>query len=203
MNPLFLIDFYKVGHVSQYPEGTTRVYSNWTARSTRVRGQKGVVFFGLQYFIKEVLQNEWDKNFFHRPLSLLLDEYKQVVQATLGVQNPRTGHISSLHKLGYLPLDIYAVPEGDTVPLRVPSVVITNTADHAYWLPNYFETILSNLLWKPCTSATTAQSYRKLFTDYAAQSGETGKSCSITMTAIVGRHHKNAGLGYESGRRAI
>ena len=41
LNPLFLIDFYKVGHVSQYPPDTTQVWSNWTPRSTRVPGATG------------------------------------------------------------------------------------------------------------------------------------------------------------------
>jgi nicotinamide phosphoribosyltransferase len=173
MNPLFLIDFYKVGHVSQYPSDTTQVWSNWTPRSTRIPNQKNVVFFGLQYFIKEILCTEWDRYFFHRPLSSVLSEYRELISSTLGVADPKVDHIAALHKLGYLPLDIWAVPEGDSVPLRCPMLVITNTTPDTYWLPNYIETILSNVLWKPCTSATTAQSYRKLFLKYAEESGET------------------------------
>src|SRR6202789_268409 len=173
MNPLFLIDFYKVGHVSQYPQDTTQVWSNWTPRGSRVKGQESVVFFGLQYFIKEILIKEWEHEFFNRPLSSILSEYRELIASTLGVQNPKTDHIEALHKLGYLPLDIYALPEGTSVPLRVPMLVITNTKPEMYWLPIYFETILSNILWKPCTSATTAQRYRKIFMKWAKQSGET------------------------------
>ena len=33
INPLFSIDFYKTGHIEQYPEGTTLIYSNFTPRS--------------------------------------------------------------------------------------------------------------------------------------------------------------------------
>jgi nicotinamide phosphoribosyltransferase len=173
MNPLFLIDFYKVGHVSQYPQNTTQVWSNWTPRSTRIPSQKSVVFFGLQYFIKEILQKEWQENFFDRPLAHVLEEYQEIIAATLGIVCPKTDHIAALHNLGYLPIDIYALPEGVNVPLRVPALVITNTDPSMYWLPNYLETILSNILWKPCTSATTAQAYRKLFIKYAKESGET------------------------------
>lgn len=173
MNPLFLIDFYKVGHVSQYPKDTTQVWSNWTPRSTRIVGQEGVVFFGLQYFIKEILQKEWDFNFFSRPLSGILLDYKELVRATLGIENPRVDHIEALHDLGHLPIDIYSLPEGESVPLRCPALVITNTTPDSYWLPNYLETILSNVLWKPCTSATTAQAYHRLFMKYAKEAGET------------------------------
>lgn len=35
MNPLFLIDFYKVGHIAQYPSDTEQVWSNFTPRGSR------------------------------------------------------------------------------------------------------------------------------------------------------------------------
>lgn len=38
MNPLFLIDFYKVGHVSQYPEDTTDSFSVAGGDSVTVLG---------------------------------------------------------------------------------------------------------------------------------------------------------------------
>jgi nicotinamide phosphoribosyltransferase len=172
MNPIFYIDFYKVGHVSQYAPGTKQVWSNWTARSSRT-GRNSVVFFGLQYFIKKILIEEFDKNFFGSPWELIESEYREVIKKTLGVDNPKTDHIKYLHDLGYLPLDIYALPEGVTVPIRVPSVVVTNTDDNCYWLPNYIESVMSAYLWKPSTSATTAQQYRKLFVKHALRSGET------------------------------
>lgn len=33
---LFATDFYKLGHIRQYPENTTLVYSNLTPRSDRL-----------------------------------------------------------------------------------------------------------------------------------------------------------------------
>lgn len=172
MNPLYLVDFYKVGHVIQYDSRTKQVWSNWTARSSRT-GRDSVVFFGLQYFIKKYLIEEFNRNFFNRPLCSIVDEYRMIIKATLGVQDPKTDHIEYLHNLGFLPLDIYALPEGDCVPIKIPSIVITNTDDNCFWLPNYIETILSNILWKATTSATTAQDYRRLFKKYAALAGET------------------------------
>ena len=171
MNPIFYIDFYKVGHVIQYEPGTQQVWSNWTARSSRT-GRNSVVFFGLQYFVKKYLIDEFYRGFFNRPLYSVLSEYREVISKTLGVQNPKTDHIEYLWNLGYLPLDIYALPEGDTVPIKVPSVVITNTDPRCYWLPNYIESIMSAILWKPSTSATTAQDYRKLFLKHARAAGE-------------------------------
>lgn len=169
---MLLADFYKVGHVSQYPSDVTQVWSNWTPRSSRVEGQASVVHFGLQYFIKDYMVRRFDQGFFGQPLSTVLDSYVAVVRECLGVREPKTDHIAWLHTLGYLPIDIYSIPEGFSTALGVPSLVITNTLPEAYWLPNYFETMLSMVLWKPSTSATTAQRFRKICTKWAKKAGE-------------------------------
>lgn len=45
------IDFYKADHRSQYPRGTTKVYSNFTPRSNKFASTEEVVVFGIQGFI--------------------------------------------------------------------------------------------------------------------------------------------------------
>lgn len=169
---LYLVDFYKVGHVIQYPEDTRGVFINWTPRSSRT-GLKKVVNFGGQVFIKEILIDCWNETFFKVPLQQVLSEYKEIIQATLGVANPKTDHIEYLHSLGYLPIQIFEIPEGFSTPLNCPSMVITNTDPKCFWLPNYLETILSAFLWKPTTSATTAQQFRNTYLKYAREAGET------------------------------
>jgi len=167
------VDWYKTGHPDQYPKDTVGVWANWTPRSTRVLGVHKVVHFGLQYFIKEMLMTEWQQNFFQRPLASVVNQYREVLHACLGVEKPNTSHLETLHKIGYLPIEIFSIPEGFATPLNVPSLVITNTRPEAYWLPNNVESIMSNLLWKGCTSATTAQRFRQLFMRYAKEAGET------------------------------
>lgn len=176
MNPIFGVDFYKYGHRDQYPKDTTQVYSNWTARAARVPAPDGVIFFGLQYFIKQVLLDEWDMYFFQRGWPYVKADYQELMRDTLGIGNADTTHLEWLHNLGYLPIKIWALPEGFSTPLRVPSLVITNTKPQAYWMPNFLETVLSNTLWKACTSATTARIYRQIFTRYAKMAGETDLS---------------------------
>ena len=166
-NPLHHIDFYKADHRRQYPDGTTLVYSNLTPRSSRVPGVHEVVFFGLQYFIKEYLIRQWDEHFFAQPKERILAKYKRRMDTSLGPNDIGTAHIAALHDLGYLPLEIKALPEGSKVPLRVPMLTIRNTKPEFFWLTNYLETIMSNVLWKPCTSATTALRYRQVFNQYA------------------------------------
>ena len=169
-NPLFLIDGYKSGHHKQYPKGTEFVYSNFTPRSSRVPGVNAVVNFGMQYFVKKYLIDLFQKNFFDRPLEDVVGEYKRVLNAYLG-NDDNYEHIEALHKLGYLPISIYSIPEGEIVPIGVPVFTVVNTHKDFDWLTKYFETLMSNVLWKPITSATTANEYRKAFVDYAKITG--------------------------------
>lgn len=176
MNPLFLIDFYKVGHVAQYPTGIKRVWTNWTPRYSRRPERPGAIHFGLQYFMERYLIREFSDNFFTRPFSLLRDEYKDVMRHTLGIPDAPVEHLRRLHTYGRLPINIYSVPEGTFVPCGVPSMVIVNTEPEFFWLPNYLETLLSNILWQPSTTATTASIYREIFERYAREFGETDLS---------------------------
>lgn len=167
--PILLKDGYKVGHKFQYPEGTTMVYSNLTPRKSRNHEIDEIVFFGLQYFIKEYLMEQFDTNFFKRPKAEVLREYKRRIDTYLGKDSISYEHIETLHDLGYLPLEIKALPEGTLVPMRVPIFTIKNTLPEFFWLTNMLETLLSNILWKPCTSATTAFQYLKTFNQYATE----------------------------------
>lgn len=169
MNPLHLADYYKVGHVFQYPENTELIFSNFTPRSSRIEGVDEVVFFGLQYFVMHYLQDVWDQEFFKRPKEEVVAAYRnRTTSSGLPVD---TSHIEALHDLGYLPIEIWALPEGSVVPLRVPMLVLWNTKPEFYWLTNYLETVLSSVLWGPCTSATIARRYRKYLDEVAERTG--------------------------------
>lgn len=172
LNPLLAIDFYKVDHRRQYPKGTTKVYSNLTPRSARLYKGKSdkVVVFGIQMFIKDFLLS-WNDNFFSRPKSLVCNQYKVFMQLTLGISDFDVSHIEALHDLGYLPIEIKALPEGTRCPIKVPILTITNTVDEFYWIVNYVETVMSAELWKPITNATIAADYRQAFETYAATTG--------------------------------
>lgn len=167
--PETLCDGYKVDHRRQYPDNTQLVLSNFTPRGTRRNNVNEVVFFGLQYFIKEYLINQWNENFFKKEKSVVLERFQRRINNYLGPNQIGVSHIAALHDLGYLPISIRALPEGTVYGLRVPSLTIENTLPEFFWLTNYLETILSTTLWGPCTSATTALQYKKLFNKYAKQ----------------------------------
>ncbi len=175
INPLTAIDFYKADHRRQYPAGTTMVYSNLTARSNKLSNlpdnNDGIVFFGLQYFMLHFLVDTWNKEFFGEKKSVVVAEYKRRMDTSLGKDAIPVDHIEALHDLGYLPIEIRALPEGSVVPIKVPCLTIHNTHPDFFWLVNYFESIMSCYLWKGCVSATTARWYRKTLDKYAEQTG--------------------------------
>jgi nicotinamide phosphoribosyltransferase len=154
-----LIDGYKASHRPQYPENTELVFSNWTGRSSRIPGVEHVVFFGLQYYILAYLKRQWDMTFFRRPKEEALSEFSDFMLLA-GLDN-RTDHLGALHDLGYLPLEIWALPEGEHVPIGVPSFVMWNTKPEFFWLTNYLETQISAAVWGPSTSATIAYQFRQ------------------------------------------
>jgi phosphoribosylpyrophosphate synthetase len=168
MNPITLIDGYKFSHIAQYPKGTTRVYSNWTPRESRVPGVNKVTFFGLQYFLAKYLQEEFT-SFFFADVDDVCADYQRRVNGYLGPNAVGTAHIRALHDLGYLPLEFRALPEGTAVPLRVPMFTVENTLPEFFWLVNYIESVMSASIWLPCTSATTAYRLRKLLDQKAAE----------------------------------
>lgn len=164
-----LIDFYKADHRRQYPEGTELVYSNFTPRQSRVAENDKLVFFGLQYLVKEYLVKQWNEGFFSQPKEKVVAQYKRRMDTALGPDAIDVNHIAELHDLGYLPLVVKGLPEGTIVSPKIPVVTIYNTIPKFFWLTNYLESLMSAILWKPCTSATTAFQYRKIFNQYARE----------------------------------
>ena len=166
MNPLLLTDGYKTGHHQQYPEGTTLVYSNFTPRSNRYapKGCDNVVSFGQQMIMKQI-HEAFQNEFFSKPKNVVCGEMKRELSMYLGTEYDVT-HFEKLHDLGYLPIAVKGIEEGTLVPIKVPVLTIYNTLPDFYWVTNYLETIISNLLWKPMTSATIAHTYRKVLTKW-------------------------------------
>lgn len=169
MNPLLLTDGYKVDHRRQYPDHTTLVYSNWTPRKSRNKDIDAVVFLGLQYFIKKYILHDFEHYFFQQPKATVVKKYTRRINNFLGENQVGTKHIEDLHDLGYIPMTIKALPEGTAVPMRVPMFTLYNTKPEFFWLTNYFETLLSTVIWMPCTSATLAKQYRSILDRYAAE----------------------------------
>lgn len=168
----YLIDAYKLGHKSQYPEGLSFKMSNFTPRKSRLPHVDEVVWVGTSYFIQEYLVNHWDNLFFRRGISQReADFYAENVNKIIGPNRVGGNHILALHKLKYLPIRIKAIPEGEMVKFGVPTLVIHSTLEEFAWLVNYLESLLSCVLWMTPTSATNAFHMRLLLEKHAIKVG--------------------------------
>lgn len=178
-------DGYKVGHGNMYADGTEKVYSNLTPRSDRIYLRNAtkfydgrLVFIGAQGAVQEI-QEMWHDSFFSRLVEDVIGDYAKRMASYLGGEVAATKQLEELHSVGYLPLEIKALPEGSKVKMGIPVMTITNTDSRFFWLVNYLETVISNLVWKPSTNATIAAEYKAICEHYGKLTGMDEFSISI------------------------
>lgn len=148
-NLLTCTDVYKFGHLYQYPKGTTKVFSYLQARSDKM--SKDTVFFGLQYFIKEYLM---------QPITTEnVDEFVELVEMILGPGMVKRENYDKLVALGYMPLELKAVPEGTKLPIKNVLMTVVNTHPDFYWLVGFTESLLLKL-WNTCTVGVNSAELR-------------------------------------------
>jgi nicotinamide phosphoribosyltransferase len=165
MSILLRTDVYKFSHCDQYPQGTNKVYSYLCSRGTRLEGVDKTVAFGFGYYLDKYLKC---------PTETEVHEFIYYAEKILGpnaVSNEHRERLYNLAKLGYLPIEIKAVPEGSVVPVKNVLMTITNTLPGYFWLVNYIETLLLKV-WHPITVATNSLRFKKLFDRYAEETCE-------------------------------
>lgn len=166
MNPMLLIDFYKAVHAEMLLKHMTKSVSYYTPRMSRVNRWGKVVMFGLQGFIKTYLIDYFNEEFFAKPFETVMADYQRVMDASLGKDIYGMEKIENLHKLGYLPIEIVAIPEGTRVPMHCPMFGITNTHPDFAWLPQSLESLISAESWHPMLAATVGYTYREIVNHY-------------------------------------
>ena len=143
LNAMLMTDGYKLGHHCMYPKGMTQLFSNFTPRSNKYfpEATEGAVVFGIQYFIKT-----FNNFFFNLDEDTIRKTYTDLTTTFLGesvAQKVGVEHIIALHRLGYLPIRIKALPEGSYCPIGCPILTITNTHPDFAWLTNYLESLMN------------------------------------------------------------
>jgi nicotinamide phosphoribosyltransferase len=156
-----------------YPGGLIFLYSNMTPRSYKRIDSDYSVFFGLQYYIKAYLMDEWQTQFFDLPKDDVVKEYNRFHKNFSGC-DVMVEHIEKLHDLSYMPIEIRALDEGVSVPAKVPYFVIFNTHKDFAWLVNFLETQISTVTWDFSTNATIAKMYRTKLDKWAEKTGDPG-----------------------------
>ena len=166
MNPFLLTDFYKLTHILQYRPELRELTSYLTPRGSRLKGIDKVVFFGLSSYVHSYIVENFRENFFRRNFEYCECEIREVLELGLGYTDEMIDktieHFKALHSLGYLPVEINAVPEGTLVPMGVPCLEIKSTNPEFFWVGQALEASLSAAIWHPIVSATIAREYRKI-----------------------------------------
>lgn len=175
VNILLLTDIYKLGHIKQFPKNTTKVYSYLEARgSTEL---DGLIFFGLQYILKEYLTRKVT----HSDVDDFIVVYKMAMH-----RDPDdfiVNKFRQLAEIGYLPVEIKALPEGTYIGLKHILMSITNTLPEFYWLPGYLEVILLKV-WSMITTATRMFEYKKLAVYFWNKTVSKEKFCDYIYSVI-------------------
>jgi len=199
-NPMLAIDSYKLGHMSQYPEGTTKVYCNLTARNFKFIKElfpkeinffnDTAVVFGLSATIQEIY-DVYEEEFFKKDIDTLLKEFSIHIKPFIGDSDDSIilENFKKLHDLGYLPLIFKTLDEGTSVKENIPMMTWYNTHPDFAWLPNYLETFISSQTWKLSTAATIAKVYKRIFSHFAIKTGS-----SLDFIDIQGHDFSSRGM---------
>ena len=162
INALLLKDFYKAVHSEMLPKNMTKSVSYFTPRKSRVDQWDHVVNFGLQAFCKTWLIDFFNDNFFGLPEEEVVSSYQRIMDNTMGKGIYDIEKVRKLHQLGYLPVEVFSLPEGTLVPMHCPIFGITNTHEGFAWLPQALESLISAELWYPMVCATVGHTYREI-----------------------------------------
>lgn len=153
-NLILLSDSYKYSHYSQYPTNTESIYSYMEARGGEY---SDVIFFGLQYYIKEYL---------NKPITKANIEEAYALSQVHGIPFYKEGWDDLLnYRGGHLPLRIRAVPEGSINKVGDVLMTIENTDKRFFWLTNWTETLLMKV-WYPTTVATKSYAVKQMLKSF-------------------------------------
>jgi nicotinamide phosphoribosyltransferase len=159
-NPLGLTDGYKIGHKPMLAPGTDYLYGTLIPRSLK-HAPEGItkILSAEQQLSWMWLHDQFEEGFFNQPIEVA-KKFSEDMSKYLGL--PFNGeHFEALHKLGYLPIRVKALPEGIETKPNIPHQTFVNTVKGFAWLTLYLETPVSSLSWKGTTNSTIALQYRR------------------------------------------
>lgn len=168
----FAADWYKPGHKPMYNQNTKLIFSNLTPRNDKNfahyadKNARGVIVLGLRRMVMDSMVGIW-KKFFKMKREAAVKKFARMSKNALGAAAPSAECWGELHDLGYLPVEIRALPEGILSPIGIPVYTIHNTVEKFFWVTNYIETLMSTESWKTITNATAAFQYKRVAMSYA------------------------------------
>lgn len=163
-NLILKSDSYKYCHPFVFPKEMTKSHYYLEPRGG---DYEDVVFFGLQYYLKEYLT-----------IPITQDNINEAVKFCKGHGIPfyENGwqHILDDHN-GLMPVKIRAVPEGTVVPNHNVLMTVENECPHCYWVPGFLETLLEKV-WYPTTVASRDRFIRSIISSYLEKTSDDPKS---------------------------
>lgn len=161
INKIMLADSYKYAQPQQYPIGTNKMFSYLETRSFSFN--KETVFFGLQYYIKQYLEQpieQWE-----------IDEASSYASFH-GEPFDKDGwqYILNIHN-GFIPVKIKAVEEMSVIPNSNVLMTIESTDEKVFWVVGFLETLLLKV-WYPCTIATKSLKVKKILEIYSKKTSD-------------------------------
>lgn len=202
------IDGYKLDHISQYVPNTQLVASNMTPRDNAyanyLRGDGKVTAIGMQMAVM-VMKERWDRTFFNIPKRIAIKQFSRRIKNYVGTDwgDKAIEAMGDLHDLGYLPLQIKALPEGVKVDSKVAMFTVMNTDPRFYWLTNFMETFLSCTVWPMCNSACVAEQYYLTSKHFAEITGAPDLWLGIANHCFAARGHRGDQDAAASGAAAL
>ena len=192
-------DGYKLDHISQYIDGTEMVCSNLTPRKFSLAAQNQnplndstkVVWFGGQYAIFRLMEI-WTFGFFGQPKEKVMAAITRRIHNYVGPDKgaKQIEAFSKLHDLGYLPLRIKMLPEGNHVNANIPVYIVHNTHPEFQWLVNYTETTISDNSWPLMNAASLSEQYYLTSKRYAEKQGALPFWVAIANHCFAARGHR-------------
>lgn len=160
-------DGYKPSMSMQYPLGTEYVFSYVSSRGGKY---KDIPLFGLQAWIQEYLAGGFTLE------DVMVAEHVMNMQgANFPADDVRVMYYRYLDKQtgrSYIPVSIYAVPEGTKVGTNNVMVTIVNNDQDFPWIVTYLETAILRAVWYPSTVLANSYASRKVIRKYLQETGD-------------------------------
>lgn len=171
INPLYEADSYKTAHPMMIADGATREYWTWIPRSLKYmpKGIDKIMSAGQQLVVRH-LHSTFQEFFFSQPIDVA-HQFTKDISLHLNQEYNFQG-FSDLHKLGYLPIRIKALPEGIFTNPNIPHMTGINTVDGYAWLGLFLETYISKLAWQLPTAATIAHKFKQNAKEWVSKTDE-------------------------------
>lgn len=160
INPLYEADGYKVAHKNMLANNTVREYWTWIPRSLKyMHPSITKIMSAGQQMVMRYIHSNFQELFFDQPVEVA-EKFGRDMCKYIGMEYDAS-HFIALHKLGYLPIEVQALPEGTFTNPNIPHMTGINTIDGYAWLGLYLETLFSKLAWQIATTATISAKFKE------------------------------------------